>query len=92
MIGIDDLPTLLASMLTTDTELSLDRRHALVVGRMAGVQCNLEHDILAGSGPHIDSTISAAIKLHVFTGVRPHSLPAHLLGESDRHLRKRPSR
>jgi hypothetical protein len=32
MIGIDDLPTLLPRMFTTDTKLVLDRRHTLVVG------------------------------------------------------------
>src|SRR5260370_634204 len=74
MIGIDDLPTLLARMFSTDAELVLDRRHALVVGRVAGVKRNLEHDVLSGSGLHIDSTNSAAVKIHVRSGVRRHRL------------------
>jgi hypothetical protein len=66
---MDDLPTFPARMLTTDTELVLDRRHTLIVSRTAGVKRNLEHGVLSGSGIHIDSAISAAVKMHVFTGV-----------------------
>lgn len=89
MKGIDDLPSLPACMLTTDAELVLDRRHALVVGRTAGVKHNLEHDVLSGSGLHIDSAISAAVRCRCSSAPpRAPSLPV-LLGESDRHLCKR---
>jgi hypothetical protein len=67
LISINDLPMLLASMLVTDAELILDRGYALVVGRIASVKRNLGHDVLSGSGHHIDSTISAAVKMLVFT-------------------------
>src|SRR5258708_29615751 len=68
MIGTDNLPILPARMLTRDAELVLDRDHTLIVGRIAGVKRNLEHDVLSGSGLHIDSAICAAVKMHVFTG------------------------
>src|SRR6266702_7568660 len=76
MIGIDDLPTLLARMLTTDAELILDRCNALIVGRIAGVKRDPAHGVLSGSNLHFDSAISAAVKRHVFIGVRPHSILA----------------
>ncbi len=47
VIGIDDLPTLPARMLTTDTELVLDLHHALIVGRVAGVERNLGHGLVS---------------------------------------------
>jgi hypothetical protein len=47
MIGIDDLPTLPARMLTTDAQLVLDGHHALIVRRVAGVKRNLWHGLVS---------------------------------------------
>jgi hypothetical protein len=68
--SIHDLPTLPAHVLSTDAELVLDGGYALIVGRIPGANRNLEHDVLSGAGLHIDSTISAAVKMLVFTSAR----------------------
>jgi hypothetical protein len=52
-------------MLSTDTELVLDGRHALIVGRIARIERNLGHGILQ-IRPLMDSIILAVVKVIVF--------------------------
>jgi hypothetical protein len=85
LIGIDDLPTLLARMLTTDAQLVLDGHHALIVRRVAGVKRNLWHGLVSRLGLTSIQPFTP-ISRHKLIERPPDAVAADVSGELDRYL------